>query len=595
MDSGNTEGVGGSSDGSRESEVSSGGAGLDGSTAEVGDGMEDSSDGAKDVGPPISSVTMANWTSNGQEVVTLDVAGNNVDAHDGDLHRWGGVFYLYGTSYDCGWTWNGSSTWCGIKVYTSTDLTHWSDAGLAFAPTAQWTSAQRCGGANGCFRPHVVYDPNDGMYVMWINRGGGNGDSNASYYTLTSTSPRGPFVETAATPTLCKRTGNGDVSLFVDGSAGYVIYTAMGSDAAACVAAQRGGHEHRIAIEKLDSSFTNSADPTHANCPSDPCASNATHFAWLSPHTDYENGYVFKRGSLYYAVYQDTCPYCNTELTDPSDKQENVFYQKAMGNPFDLARTPQLDLSAAPRPGRPPGDRACQGQFSFVVDIPSAAGTSDYVYVADLWDDAVSGGKGNQAQANFMWEVLSFGSDDRMEPLKCPDSARLTILGPTSGETSTPQNDDCDIRGTNRRGEVFTPASSGTLSDVSTIVYRSNGLTNPAGTGQLDGNANGNLELGLYATVGGRPAGNPVFSLTLAPDAVSFGRHRVTLHPRIAVLANQQYALVLASPSSTMGCYGWLYSDDKPLKDAGAELYDSGSGWVVEKNRDLYLEVTVTP
>ena len=45
--------------------------------------------------------------------------------HDGDLHRWGGVFYLYGTSYDCGWTWNGSSTWCGIKVYTSTDLTHW--------------------------------------------------------------------------------------------------------------------------------------------------------------------------------------------------------------------------------------------------------------------------------------------------------------------------------------------------------------------------------------------------------------------------------------------------------------------------------------
>ena len=64
---------------------------------------------------------------------------------------------------------------------------------------------------------------------------------------------------------------------------------------------------------------------------------------------------------------------------------------------------------------------------------------------------------------------------------------------------------------------------------------------------------------------------------------------------RIAVLANQSYALVLASPSSTMGCYGWLYSDDKPLKDAGAELYDSGTGWVVEKNRDLYVEVTVTP
>jgi hypothetical protein len=274
----------------------------------------------------------------------------------------------------------------------------------------------------------------------------------------------------------------------------------------------------------------------------------------------------------------------------------------ATGSPFELGRAAQHDISAAPRPGRPAADKACQGQFSFVVDVPSAA-SDDYVYVADLWDDAVNGGKGNQAQANFMWETLSFKSDDTLQPLQCPDSVSLTVPGPAFDggapasvpPISTPQNDYCDIRGAIRRAEVFTLPTSGTISEVSTILYRSNGLSNPAGEGQLDGNANGNLEVGLYATVGGRPTGNPVASQTLAPDAVSFGRHRIALQPRIPALAGQAYALVLASPQSTTGCYGWLFSDAKPLQAAGAELYDSGAGWVVEPNRDLYVEVTVTP
>ncbi|MDT7801275.1 MAG: hypothetical protein QOI78_4708, partial [Actinomycetota bacterium] len=116
------------------------------------------------------TTTVANFDAQGNQVVRFDTRGNAVDAHDGEIALFGGTYYLYGTSYDCGFAWQAtSSPFCGFKVYTSPDLVHWTDRGQLFDATGSvWQS--RCDGATyGCFRPHVGYDASTREYVLWVN------------------------------------------------------------------------------------------------------------------------------------------------------------------------------------------------------------------------------------------------------------------------------------------------------------------------------------------------------------------------------------------------------------------------------------------
>src|SRR2546428_13150470 len=89
---------------------------------------------------------------------TIRISG--IDAHDGDLKQINGTYYLYGTSYGCGFQWGLPSPYCGVRVYTSSDLTTWTPAGYAFdASTSAWQ--QWCGGSGwpepgGCFEPRVA-------------------------------------------------------------------------------------------------------------------------------------------------------------------------------------------------------------------------------------------------------------------------------------------------------------------------------------------------------------------------------------------------------------------------------------------------------
>jgi hypothetical protein len=74
--------------------------------------------------------TITNFDAHGHQVVRFDTAGNAIDAHDGGIVRFSDAYYLYGTSYNCGFTLLETGTpWCGIAVYRSTDLVHWSPAG----------------------------------------------------------------------------------------------------------------------------------------------------------------------------------------------------------------------------------------------------------------------------------------------------------------------------------------------------------------------------------------------------------------------------------------------------------------------------------
>lgn len=228
--------------------------------------------------------TIVNGDSAGA-TLRFDTAGNAIDAHDGGISEFGGTYYLYGTSYGCGFTWQGPGTpFCGFQVYSSTDLTHWTDRGPLFdASTATWQ--QRCNGSTyGCFRPHVIYDARTHRYVLWIN----SYDNSVDYHVFTATRPTGPFTEQAA-PTLAINQGapptgvnNGDENLFVDqdGTA-YLVYSDW-----------IGGGD--LVIEQLS--------------PDD--LTGTGHYVRLNTRST-EAPSLFRRGSRYYVTYSDpNCGYC---------------------------------------------------------------------------------------------------------------------------------------------------------------------------------------------------------------------------------------------------------------------------------------------
>lgn len=225
-----------------------------------------------------STTTLVNFNASGQQVIRFDVNGNAVDAHDGTIARFGDTYYLYGTSYDCGFEWqNAASPFCGFKTYSSPDLVHWTDLGFMFDAQGQVWQAT-CGHGVGCFRPHVIYDAATSKYVLWFNAG----NTPSGYYTLTSDSPAGPFTDPQS-PTLAVPGSNGDEGLFVDddGTA-YVAYTSW----------SRGGD---LIVERL--------------APDD--RSGTGQYSDLQT-ASVEAPAMFKRQGRYYVSFSDpNCGYCS--------------------------------------------------------------------------------------------------------------------------------------------------------------------------------------------------------------------------------------------------------------------------------------------
>ncbi|HWK08352.1 MAG TPA: family 43 glycosylhydrolase [Puia sp.] len=162
-------------------------------------------------------------------MVRFSTTGDAIDAHDGEIACFKDVYYLYGTSYDCGFQWgNKGAPFCGFKVYSSTDLSNWTDRGLLFNPlTPVWQS--RCDGKTyGCFRPHVIYNEKTRLYILWINVY----DNVVGYRVFTSKKPVGPFTEVAE-PKLAVNSdmpaaglNNGDHDTYIDDDGvAYLAYT----------------------------------------------------------------------------------------------------------------------------------------------------------------------------------------------------------------------------------------------------------------------------------------------------------------------------------------------------------------------------------
>ncbi|MEV7404256.1 family 43 glycosylhydrolase [Streptomyces sp. NPDC091267] len=484
---------------------------------------------------------VTNFDADGNQVVRYDTEGNSVDAHDGEIAFFDGTYYLYGTSYDCGFAWQAtSSPFCGFKVYSSPDLVHWTDRGQLFDATdSVWQT--RCNGATyGCFRPHVNYDANTGTYALWVNVY----DNSVGFRVFTGSSPVGPFSE-APVPTLAVNndappggTNNGDHDVFVDSDGtGYLAYTDW-----------RGNGD--LVVERLS--------PDHL--------SGTGEYTRLSQSRT-EAPALFERDGTYYLTYSDpNCGYC-----------------AGTGTSYRTAPDP---LGPWSQPTKISSD-SCGGQPAFVSEIPTTSGTA-YLYASDLWNN----GQRNEALANYYWAPLEFTDTGAISPMTCRNSFSLTLATGAAGhQIPRPDADQadgvsgfrtyCDIRSGVARFQTFTPSRSGTLSAVSYSGFQT-------------GNPDAGLEVSIYeASESFQPTGAALSSTAVPAAKTGWSPRDVTVAPDITVTAGQRYGLLISSDTTT-GCYGLAYNDSSPYP-GGGESYsdDNGSTFRREAGRSLKFSTCV--
>ena len=96
----------------------------------------------------------------------LDTEGRPIMAHEGDLARFDGVFYWYGSSYAGNpsgkFDISDGPVWNGVQVYRSTDLKNWEYRGVCLPRPENGFGKL---GATG--RGHVIYNEKTKKYVMW--------------------------------------------------------------------------------------------------------------------------------------------------------------------------------------------------------------------------------------------------------------------------------------------------------------------------------------------------------------------------------------------------------------------------------------------
>lgn len=103
--------------------------------------------------------------------VWRDTEGKPIQAHGFSVMYKDGTYYWFGENKELTrsigkiWTW-------GIRCYTSKDLYNWEDKGLIVKPEPD--DLQHPMHPNHCIdRPHILYCPKTGKYVMWIKIMGG--------------------------------------------------------------------------------------------------------------------------------------------------------------------------------------------------------------------------------------------------------------------------------------------------------------------------------------------------------------------------------------------------------------------------------------
>lgn len=121
--------------------------------------------------------------------VWRDIEGNVINAHGGGMLYHNGRYYWYGENRPE----RGFTTEVGVEVYSSPDLSEWTDNGVALAvSTEEGSPIER-----GCImeRPKVIYNAKTGKFVMLFHLElKGQGYAAARVGFAVADRPEGPFT-----------------------------------------------------------------------------------------------------------------------------------------------------------------------------------------------------------------------------------------------------------------------------------------------------------------------------------------------------------------------------------------------------------------
>lgn len=486
------------------------------------------------------STVIINSAQDGRQITRFDTKEEAIDAHDGEIAFFNGVYYLYGTSYDCGYQWQTKDApFCGFKVYSSKDLMTWTDEGFLFdAQTEEWQ--KNCNGNTyGCYRPHVLYNKKNNNYVLWIN----SYDVGVGFHVFTSPTPVGPFTEVAI-PTLGVNSdqpaglNNGDHDLFLDddGTA-YIAYTDW----------RTGG---TIVVDKLNEDFT----------------SGTGNFVKGVVGSNTEAPGLFKYGGKYYIFYSDpNCGYC-----------------AGTGTSYRTALHPLGPWTG----GTKVNGTSCAGQPSF-VSVFEYENDTILLYGSDRWNHAYP----NEALANYYWAPIEIAPNGVVFPFECQAEITVPLIKQEKVIKETPNGLDCtsgvegftsysDLGGNIQRGQTFVATRTGILTTVSFATSRL--INSQVG-----------LTIQLYKTAtSGLPTGEALSTSTVPLKNISWSPKFVTVHPNIEIEAGLRYAIIVKAAGD--GNFSFQYNDEEPYKD-GVALYSNNTGgsFRVEEKRTLMFKTFI--
>ncbi|MBB2947419.1 hypothetical protein FB565_007187 [Actinoplanes lutulentus] len=291
-----------------------------------------------------------------------DTSGNVLHAHGGGVLKVGSYYYWFGENR------NSDNTFRAVSVYRSTDLRTWEFRNNVLTPAA----AGELQGAN-IERPKVVYNAATGRYVMWMHKENGTDYSEARAAVASSATVDGVYTYHGSFRPLGSHMSR-DITLFVDGSTGYMISAA--------------DENYDLHIYRLTSDYLG-------------VASLVGNF-WNDAHR--EAPALFKRGGTYFML--------TSGATGWSPNQAKYATASSVGGPWSGWTNT--------------GDGTTfRSQPTFVLQVGGS-----YLYMGDRWAGAW-GGPVNDS--SYVWLPISFPSATSMSlnwyPTVTIDAAAGTVVG----------------------------------------------------------------------------------------------------------------------------------------------------------------------
>lgn len=232
-------------------------------------------------------------------------------------------------------------------------------------------------------------------YVLWIF--GGN-----DLVIASSTSPAGPFKLESVRPSaqaLLHKTG--DFSFMIDrDEKAYVIYNS----------AMAG-----INIEQLAPDYLSALGHTNPK----------RYSSGVFGLTDTEAPVLFRRGELYYALFDHTCCVC------PYGSGVGVYTAHSPLGPYTYRGQVGRDAAGDPATGWARDGHGAQQ--CWVMQLPSGS-SPEFVWIGDRWGSAPDGLHGHDLT---YWQPLEFGSDGTIGQFHFLDNFTITLGSAESRRSSS--------------------------------------------------------------------------------------------------------------------------------------------------------------